>query len=69
MIASLTLALILQFWAFVILGGLIYWLPSIVALAGHSNRRVGVMMVNFLFGWTIIGWLGALTWAIATTTG
>lgn len=41
-----------------------YMVPFWIALArGHSNTS-GVFAVNFLFGWTTIGWLVALIWAL-----
>ena len=69
MIAFLTSATILQFWAFVIFGGLVYWLPTIVAFGRDSEGRFGVLALNLLLGWTVIGWLGAVIWAIASSSG
>ena len=41
-----------------------YLVPFWIALGrGHSNAS-GVFAVNFLFGWTGIGWLAALIWAL-----
>ena len=43
--------------------GLVYLIPSIVAFArGHPNRWL-ILVVNFVFGGTGIGWLGCLVWA------
>ena len=40
-----------------------YLVPFWIALArGHQNPS-GVFAVNFLFGWTAVGWLAALAWA------
>ena len=69
MIAFMTSAMMLQFWALVIFGGLIYWLPTMVAFGRGSEGSLGVLAVNFLFGWTVLGWLGAFIWAIASSTG
>jgi Superinfection immunity protein len=39
-----------------------YFLPSIV---GHNKRNFGAIFVlNFLLGWTIVGWIVALVWAL-----
>ena len=46
---------------FLILLALLYFLPTIIAR--HKNDFMGVFMVNLLFGWTVIGWIGALIWA------
>jgi len=49
---------------FVALG--IYFLPTIVVLVrgGGPERGLGVIMLNTLAGWTIIGWILALVWAL-----
>ncbi len=44
---------------------LMYWLPTIVAIVRHTPSALGVAMINFLFGWTGIGWICALIWALA----
>ena len=42
---------------------LLYFLPSIIAfLKGHKNR-VPILILNFLLGWTFIGWVISLVWA------
>jgi hypothetical protein len=41
----------------------IYFVPSIVAFRrGHPNRWP-ILIINFLFGGTGLGWLGSLVWA------
>lgn len=41
----------------------LYSIPAVVAFhRGHPNRWV-ILAVNFLFGGTGIGWIGALLWA------
>ena len=42
-----------------------YWLPTIVAIARHTPSALGVAVLNFFFGWTVIGWILALVWALA----
>lgn len=69
MIAFLTSAFILQFWVLIVFGGLVYWLPTIVAFARGSDGRFIIMALNFLMGWTVLGWIGALIWALVSTTG
>lgn len=49
-----------------VVGGLLllalYFLPSIL---GWKKRNAGAIAVlNFLLGWTVIGWIVALIWAI-----
>lgn len=49
----------------VLLGALsLYLLPSVVAYStGHRNAPL-VLLINFLFGVTVIGWVVALIWAL-----
>lgn len=44
----------------------LYLLPTIVAALRGRHRIAPVALVNFFFGWTVIGWIIALIWA---TTG
>lgn len=40
---------------------LLYFLPSIL---GHDKRSfAGILILNLLLGWTVIGWVAALIWA------
>jgi len=46
-----------------LLAVLIYMLPTIVAFnKGHRNRWV-IMIINIVFGLTLLGWLIAIIWA------
>jgi RsiW-degrading membrane proteinase PrsW (M82 family) len=41
----------------------LYFLPSFVAMArGHQNGAA-IVILNFLLGWSFIGWVVALVWA------
>ena len=44
----------------------LYFLPTIIAAARHKTNLVGIFLVNFLLGWSVIGWIVALVWAIST---
>jgi Superinfection immunity protein len=40
----------------------LYFLPAIV---GHAKRDfTGILLVNLFLGWTVIGWIAALIWAL-----
>jgi len=41
----------------------LYLLPSFVALLRHHTNMSGVVIVNVLTGWTVIGWIAALVMA------
>jgi hypothetical protein len=43
-----------------------YFLPSIIALIRRSNNAGGIFLLNLLLGWTFIGWIVSLVWAIAS---
>lgn len=46
---------------FLVLGTLLYFLPSIV---GHNKHNAaGIFLLNFFLGWTVIGWVIAMIWA------
>ena len=42
---------------------LMYFLPTIIAIARSKRDILGILLVNFFFGWTVIGWFIALIWA------
>lgn len=45
-----------------IVGLLLYFLPSII---GKNKRNSGaILAVNFFLGWTFVGWVLALVWAL-----
>lgn len=44
-----------------------YWLPTIIAIARHTHSALGVAALNFFLGWTVVGWVMALLWALAAS--
>jgi hypothetical protein len=40
-----------------------YFLPSIIALARSKRDLLAIFLLNFFLGWSIIGWIVALIWA------
>jgi uncharacterized membrane protein YqaE (UPF0057 family) len=47
---------------------LFYLLPSFVALSRGVRRPAGLTILNLLLGWTVLGWIGALIWAVQAET-
>lgn len=47
----------------------LYWLPTLIAVARRTRSALGVAVVNCFLGWTVIGWIVALVWALAATNG
>jgi hypothetical protein len=42
----------------------VYCIPAFIALGrGHPNC-IPILVVNLSLGWTVIGWVGALVWAL-----
>ena len=42
---------------------LAYFAPALVANARKHHQQLAIGVLNFLTGWTVIGWIGALVWA------
>ena len=61
--ANLLPAFFFPFFGF---GFVMYFLPSIVALARSKRDIAGIVLLNFFLGWTMIGWVVALVWAVKT---
>ena len=46
------------------LGFGMYFLPSIVAFARSKRDAGAILVLNLFLGWTAIGWVIALVWAL-----
>ena len=44
----------------------LFFIPTIIAIARGASP-IGVFLLNFFLGWTIIGWILALVWALAAS--
>jgi Superinfection immunity protein len=53
-------------WILLILLGIGYFLPTIVAAARHVRNAASVFVLNLFLGWTLIGWVIALAMAART---
>lgn len=42
---------------------LIYFTPALIAWIRRHPNRVSIFLLNFMLGWTFIGWLVALIWS------
>jgi hypothetical protein len=42
----------------------LYFLPAIIAGGRHLHERTAITLLNLFLGWTFIGWIIALIWAI-----
>ncbi len=42
-----------------------YFIPSVVAFLRTHHSKVAILTLNILLGWSGIGWIVALVWAMA----
>lgn len=49
---------------FLIIMGIIYFIPSIVANNRNHRQFTAIFILNLFFGWTFIGWVAALIWSV-----
>jgi hypothetical protein len=47
-----------------LLGLAMYFVPTIIAITRHHINALAIFIVNFLTGWTAIGWIVALVWSV-----
>src|SRR5260221_3753642 len=47
----------------------IYFAPALVAFFRRQQNRRFILALNFLFGWTIVGWIICLAWAARAPSG
>jgi hypothetical protein len=53
----------LFFFHFFGLWFVMYFLPSIIALARSKRDTLAIFLLNLFLGWSVIGWIVALVWA------
>ena len=56
---------VIVFLVIVIFCFAIYFIPSIVAIASNHSSAGGIVALNLLLGWSFIGWVVALVWALS----
>lgn len=47
-----------------LIGAVVYFLPTIIAFSREHRNAVKICLVNLLLGWTVLGWLVVLIWAL-----
>lgn len=45
-----------------------YFIPTVVALIRSHNNSGSIFVINFFFGWTLLGWVIALAMAVSSNT-
>lgn len=51
------------FWVLLLFACVVYFAPSINAKIRRHPRPAGIVCLNILLGWTLIGWALALVWS------
>ena len=42
----------------------LYFLPAIVGRHRHHRQTTGIFVLNLFLGWTFVGWVASLVWAV-----
>ncbi|MFC2117754.1 superinfection immunity protein [Bacteroidota bacterium] len=50
--------------ALIILGIIVHFIPAYVAYNRKKKNRAAILILNIFLGWTLLGWVGALVWAM-----
>lgn len=45
----------------------VYAIPSVIAITRQHNQKIPITALNFLLGWTFLGWVGAFVWSVTPT--
>jgi hypothetical protein len=51
--------------AFFVVAVALYFVPSIIAAARGHHQLGPILVINFLLGWTFLGWVVALAWSVS----
>jgi len=54
------------FFPFFGFGCVMYFLPTLIALVGDKQDKLTIFLLNFFLGWSVIGWIVCLVWALKT---
>lgn len=49
----------------IVVSGAIYMSPGVVAVSRNTKKSNAILVLNLLLGWTFLGWVLALVWAVA----
>ena len=52
---------VMELW---ILVGILYFFPAMIAKARKHPNTAAIFVLNIFLGWTFIGWVVALVWAV-----
>lgn len=46
---------------------ILYFVPTLAAALRQHHQKLAIFALNLLLGWTVIGWVVALVWALTQT--
>lgn len=49
------------------IAAVVYFLPALVA-ASRERAKLPIFVLNLFLGWTVLGWVVALVWAVTART-
>lgn len=52
-------------FSLMVIGTIVYLIPSFVALIRHHHNTKAIIMLNVFLGFTYVGWVIALVWSFA----
>jgi ABC-type sugar transport system permease subunit len=57
----------MSFAVMVVIMGIVatYFLPTIIAVILHKKNTFAIFLLDLFLGWSFIGWVIALVWAVA----
>jgi hypothetical protein len=58
------LAILLPIVGLILFVAASYFLPFIIAAVRNHRNAPAIFLLNLLLGWTLLGWIGALIWAV-----
>lgn len=64
MVGLLIIGILAPYFALSILALVGYFAPMITAFVRRHKQRQAIAMLNFLLGWTVLGWAGAMIWSL-----
>lgn len=50
---------------FILLFILFYMLPTFIATSNHKKNTSAIGALNLFLGWSFVGWVACLVWALA----
>lgn len=67
---AMYMILSLIIWILVVVAMIVlYFLPGIIAYKrAHANKEI-ILLLNFILGWTFLGWVGCLVWSLIDIDG